>query len=259
MTAGLIVLYAAASVLWLGLALLSPAGLQRRTLLLVFPMGLVAGPVAGAMTGWIEAQTLDGADSGLLRNFLLFLLIVGPIEELAKLLAAFVVVLRRLDFGHAYGGLLIGVAAGLGFACGENVLYLLALGPERTLPRLVLTNLGNPGSNCKYGMGLDQDGNIWVGHCFGEGVSHYSFQTNQWTTIPNPGGTRVNGVQVDREGNVWGAGSSPCRLVQLDVQTMQYVNNNIPLPGCSLLSRAKPSGDGNRNRLCPIDSPCWRR
>ncbi|MCB1324191.1 MAG: PrsW family intramembrane metalloprotease [Spirochaetales bacterium] len=154
MTAGLIVLYAAASVLWLGLALLSPAGLQRRTLLLVFPMGLVAGPVAGAMTGWIEAQTLDGADSGLLRNFLLFLLIVGPIEELAKLLAAFVVVLRRLDFGHAYGGLLIGVAAGLGFACGENVLYLLALGPERTLPRLVLTNLGHAAFSALWGYGL---------------------------------------------------------------------------------------------------------
>ena len=150
----LVLLYAGASVVWLGLALVSPAGLQRRTLLLVFPMGLVAGPLAGAMTGWLEDRTLDGADAGLLRNFLLFLLIVGPIEELAKLLAAFVVVLRRLDFGHAYGGLLIGVAAGLGFACGENVLYLLALGPERTLPRLVLTNLGHAAFSALWGYGL---------------------------------------------------------------------------------------------------------
>jgi streptogramin lyase len=95
---------------------------------------------------------------------------------------------------------------------------------------LAVTDLGNPGANCKYGMGLDQDGDLWVGHCFGEGMSTYSFETNQWTTLANPGGTRVNGVQADRDGNVWGAGSDPCRLVQVDVETKQYINTNIPLP-----------------------------
>jgi streptogramin lyase len=95
---------------------------------------------------------------------------------------------------------------------------------------LAVTDLGNPGSSCKYGMSVDQNGDIWVGHCFGEGVSTYSFANNQWTTIPNAGGTRVNGVQADRNGNVWGAGSDPCRLVQIDVETKQYINPNIPLP-----------------------------
>ncbi|HLT40664.1 MAG TPA: hypothetical protein VK034_30510 [Enhygromyxa sp.] len=95
---------------------------------------------------------------------------------------------------------------------------------------LVATNLGNPANNCKYGMSLDQNGDLWVGHCFGEGVSYYSFATNQWTTLANAGGTRVNGVQADRDGNVWGAGSNPCRIVQIDVETKQYVNTNVPLP-----------------------------
>jgi hypothetical protein len=99
---------------------------------------------------------------------------------------------------------------------------------------LQLTDLGNPCPTCcKYGMGLDQNGDIWVGACFGEGVYHYSFADGMWTVIPNSGGTRVNGIMVDRNGSAWGAGSSSCRLVQLDVATKTYVNNNIPLPGCS--------------------------
>ena len=96
---------------------------------------------------------------------------------------------------------------------------------------LQVTDLGNPGG-CKYGMGLDQDGNLWVGGCFGEGVYNYDFTTQSWTTIDVGGGTRVNGVQVDRDGNVWGAGGSPCRVVQLDVATKQVINNNIQVPGC---------------------------
>jgi hypothetical protein len=100
---------------------------------------------------------------------------------------------------------------------------------------LELTDLGNPCPNCcKYGMGLDQNGDIWVGACFGEGVYYYSFTDGAWTVLPGSGGTRVNGIQVDRNGSVWGAGSDPCRLVQLDVATKSYVNTNIALPGCSM-------------------------
>jgi streptogramin lyase len=99
---------------------------------------------------------------------------------------------------------------------------------------LLLTDLGSPcPACCKYGMTLDQHGDLWVGACFGEGVYYYSFADAQWTVLPNSGGTRVNGIMADRDGNVWGAGSSGCRLVQLDVATKTYVNNNIPLPGCS--------------------------
>jgi len=95
-----------------------------------------------------------------------------------------------------------------------------------------LTNLGNP-NGCKYGMTLDTNGDIWSGACFGEGVYHWNHENNQWTTLPNSGGTRVNGIMADADGNVWGAGSNGCRLVHIDVESKTYVNNNIPLPGCS--------------------------
>jgi len=97
---------------------------------------------------------------------------------------------------------------------------------------LQLTNLGNP-AGCKYGMTLDNNGDIWAGACFGEGVYHWDHNNNVWTTLANSGGTRVNGIMADADGNVWGAGSSGCRLVHIDIQSKTYVNNNIPLPGCS--------------------------
>lgn len=139
-------------------------------------------------------------------------------------------VLDEVDVG--YWGSSYGPYGGAVNAEGDLIVTGLNTDPVKHIDAedLSVTDLGNPANACKYGMGLDQNGDIWVGHCFGEGVSHYSFENDLWTTIPNPGGSRVNGVQVDRDGNVWGAGSGPCRLVQLDVETKQYVNNNIPLP-----------------------------
>ncbi|PRQ07177.1 Vgb family protein [Enhygromyxa salina] len=138
--------------------------------------------------------------------------------------------LDEVDVG--YWGNSYGPYGGAVNANGDLIVTGLNTDPVKHIDAddLTVTDLGNPANNCKYGMGLDQNGDIWVGHCFGEGISHYSFADEQWTTLPNPGGTRVNGVQADRDGNVWGAGSSPCRLVQVDVETKQYVNNNIPLP-----------------------------
>lgn len=139
-------------------------------------------------------------------------------------------VLDEVDVGYWGSG--YGPYGGAVNADGDLMVTGLNTDPVKHIDAdtLAVTDLGNPGSACKYGMSVDQNGDIWVGHCFGEGVSHYSFANNQWTTIPNAGGQRVNGVQADRNGNVWGAGSDPCRIVQIDVETKQYVNTNVPLP-----------------------------
>ncbi|MCA9661711.1 MAG: DUF4215 domain-containing protein [Myxococcales bacterium] len=96
-----------------------------------------------------------------------------------------------------------------------------------------VTNLGNPQGGCKYGMTLDYNGDVWAGGSCNQSVHHWDHETNTWTNIPGSGGSWVLGVMADAAGNVWGAGSQPCRLVQLDIETKTYVNNNIPLPGCS--------------------------
>ena len=97
---------------------------------------------------------------------------------------------------------------------------------------LQITDLGLPGG-CKYGMSLDADGNIWVGGCGTSAVYRWDAQSNTWSTLNGSGGSRVNGIMADRWGNVWGAGSSGCRLVHIDAESQTYVNNAIPLPGCS--------------------------
>ena len=129
--------------------------------------------------------------------------------------------------GYApYGGAVN--AAGDFFATGLN------LGPAVKIDAqtLQITDYGvAPG--CKYGMTLDADGNIWNGGCIGGNMYVYDMQVGQWFDIGNAAGSRVNGVMADRDGNVWGAGSDPCRLVQVDAKTRTYVNASIPLPGCS--------------------------
>ncbi|MDC0667594.1 hypothetical protein [Nannocystis radixulma] len=97
---------------------------------------------------------------------------------------------------------------------------------------LAVTNFGVP-QGCKYGMTLDKNGNIWNGGCNDNSVYLYDMQTQAWSNIGNAGGSRVNGMMADGAGNVWGAGSSPCRLVHIDADSKTYVNNNIPIPGCS--------------------------
>ncbi len=125
-----------------------------------------------------------------------------------------------------YGGAVD--AAGNFYATGLNTSPTVKIDAET----VEITDLGNP-NGCKYGMTLDGNGDIWAGACFGEGVYHWDHVDNTWTTLPNSGGTRVNGIMADADGNVWGAGSNGCRLVHIDVETESYVNNNIPLPGCS--------------------------
>lgn len=84
---------------------------------------------------------------------------------------------------------------------------------------------------CHYGMGLDGNGDLWVGDKCGK-VRFFDFGSGAWTEIDDVGGERVNGIQVDRDGNVWGAGSEPCRLVRIDAATRNVIDDAIPLPGC---------------------------
>lgn len=128
--------------------------LRYSTLLIAFGAGLLSGPVAGAATELLlraGGVTLGGAASGGTLSFILYFLVVGPVEELVKFLAALPVTLRRRDFVNSSGGMLLAVSVALGFAGGENILYLMAFGPDLTLPRLILGNLGHAGFSVFWG------------------------------------------------------------------------------------------------------------
>lgn len=125
-----------------------------------------------------------------------------------------------------YGGAVN--AAGDFFATGLNTQPAIKIDAKT----LAVTNYGVP-NGCKYGMTLDNEGNIWNGGCIGGHVFTYNMQEQAWTDIGWAQGDRVNGVMADADGNVWGAGSNPCRLVHIDAKTKSFVNANIPIPGCS--------------------------
>lgn len=100
---------------------------------------------------------------------------------------------------------------------------------------LEITELGQSPGGYKYGMGVDSNGNMWVGSFFGpHHMYFYDAQANKWEGIGNGGnpGSGALGVQIDQEGRVWGAANGPCRLIEADVATKQFIKTDIALPGC---------------------------
>ena len=154
-----IVVFALASVAWLLFFARLSDHLKAATLWMVFAAGLCSGPVAGLVSTMIESYSSYGtrANPAALfdaSSFLLYFLIVGPVEELAKFLAVFFAGLRRPDFRTSNDGMILAIAAALGFACGENVLYMITYGPALTVPRLILGNLGHAAFAVFWGYAL---------------------------------------------------------------------------------------------------------
>ncbi len=100
---------------------------------------------------------------------------------------------------------------------------------------LQITELGPSPGNFKYGMGVDSNGNMWVGSFSGpHHMYFYDAQAAKWEGIGNGGnpGSGALGVQIDQEGRVWGAANGPCRLIEADVASKKFIKTDIALPGC---------------------------
>ncbi len=84
------------------------------------------------------------------------LFVVGPVEEVSKFAAARLGAYRSMYFEEPLDGLVHGVAASLGFATLENMLYMLQFGPEILIVRGPLTTLAHVvfGASWGYALGL---------------------------------------------------------------------------------------------------------
>ena len=117
--AGLLV--AAAAVLPVALAMLALRYTDRTS---IEPMGLLLWTfLAGASVAVLAA--IVNTLFAWLPTAALYLLVVGPVEEVAKLLAVYAVAYHSRHFDHAIDGVYYGVAAAAGFAAIENVAYAL--------------------------------------------------------------------------------------------------------------------------------------
>jgi len=97
--------------------------------------GLSVAPAAAAEAAcaaaspWLDPSVaaLGGGPWALARSTLVFALVVGAVEEGAKLLAVWSVARRRPEFDEPVDGIVYACAAALGFAAAENAKYF-ALG-----------------------------------------------------------------------------------------------------------------------------------
>jgi len=94
------------------------------------------------------------------------------------------------------------------------------------------TNYGNPGGWI-YGMGLDQKGNTWAAGCGTANVYRFDKAAAKWSTVANVGGSCLRGLQVDSEGRAFIAKNGGCGVAVIDTETLQVINANVPVPGCS--------------------------
>ena len=113
----------------------------RRLLAIAFALGMLSTLPAAAL----EFAFLDGVEidsgAGLAAAALAMLFVVGPVEETSKFLAVRLGPFRSLYFDEPRDGLVYAVAASLGFASLENLVYILQYGPEVMVGRAPLSTL----------------------------------------------------------------------------------------------------------------------
>ncbi len=113
--------------------------------LLAFPLNLVGQLL---FWNWVESSQLS--------RILMLFLIVGPIEELAKLVVVYAWAYRQPEFDEPLDGVIYSTTAALGFAAVENVIYLAQSSPLLVLLRGPLSNPGHALFSSLWGLSLSR-------------------------------------------------------------------------------------------------------
>ena len=89
-------------------------------------------------------------------RILVLFLVVGPVEELLKLLVVYFYAYRRPEFDEMLDGVVYSAAAALGFAAVENIVYLAENDPRLVLLRGPLSNPGHALFSAIWGLALSR-------------------------------------------------------------------------------------------------------
>ncbi len=128
----------------------------RRMLAITFLLGMVSTIPAAIINALFldDAVLLDTASLASLASGMLF--VVGPTEETCKFLAVWAYAYRSRYFDEPSDGLVYSVAASLGFASLENVLYILTFSPAVMLLRAPLSTAAHVVFGSFWGYALGQ-------------------------------------------------------------------------------------------------------
>src|SRR5262245_51965973 len=121
-----------------------------------FALGALATIPALALNLIGQSLLIKYFGSTQLSRGLVLFFVVGPIEELLKLLVVYFYAYRREEFDEPLDGLIFSATAALGFAAIENVIYLTRNDPTLALLRGPLSNPGHALFSALWGLGLSK-------------------------------------------------------------------------------------------------------
>ena len=128
----------------------------RRVLGLTFALGALATVPALFLNLAGQSLFIDLFGHTERSHILTLLLVVGPVEELLKLLVVYFYAYRRKEFDEPLDGVIFSATAALGFAAVENVFYLARNDPALVLLRGPLSNPGHALFSALWGLGLSK-------------------------------------------------------------------------------------------------------
>ncbi len=109
-----------------------------------FVLGMLVTIPVGA-TGFFLPQILDGIGHPVTRSLVTAFIATAVPEELAKFCVLYFYCMRKDAFDEPMDGLVYGLTASLGFACLENILYLVGAGEDWPTLALIRGLLTVPG------------------------------------------------------------------------------------------------------------------
>src|SRR5215813_524842 len=127
-----------------------------RVLGTTFILGALATIPALALNLVGQSLFLDFFGRTQFSHLLVLIFVVGPIEELLKLLVVYFYAYRRKEFDEPLDGVIFSAAAALGFAAIENVIYLARNDPTLVLLRGPLSNPGHALFSALWGLSLSK-------------------------------------------------------------------------------------------------------
>jgi RsiW-degrading membrane proteinase PrsW (M82 family) len=128
-----------------------------RVLGATFALGALATDPALRLNLLGQSLFLDFFGRTQLSRILVLFFVVGPIEELLKLLVVYLYAYRREEFDEPLDGVIFSAAAALGFAAVENVFYVAQSdNRELLLLRGTLSNPGHALFSALWGLSLSR-------------------------------------------------------------------------------------------------------
>jgi RsiW-degrading membrane proteinase PrsW (M82 family) len=128
----------------------------RRVLGVTFALGALATVPALFLNLAGQSLFIDLFGHTERSHILTLLLVVGPVEELLKLLVVYFYAYRRKEFDEPLDGVIFSATAALGFAAVENVFYLARNDPALVLLRGPLSNPGHALFSALWGLSLSK-------------------------------------------------------------------------------------------------------